>query len=408
MSEFMRFPSPFPGLHSPGDSLAHELGGVLGHDVPDPGAHRGLGTGEVLQLVLAPAGRRQLQHEADLVPLHVHRRLVPGGDVGRWGVVHLVDAAQQGEVEARQLVALRVVRRGEVGHVAMRQHVYLDRPAGGERHERRPVLAAEDDPRRCPLGLQDSLEQVRPEAVDGVDQSGGARGDVGVGVDLPVRVVQGHADGLAAVLEREHLLDAGQRGQRGGAIRPRLDHGAGARRRLASERALVGGAEADDLAAADGGAGAAESDGGEVVEAARSVLAGELRAERRRTVLEHGHVVVVGNLGGVGFGCGGERILVGGRQEHAILPGRGDGDPLSGERILAHRRRDGPRIEDAGIRLAIGREGRVGVVEIDQLTPVGKPVFAFGNLRHSTSSKYSSAGLPPIGWTDARTNRRTV
>ncbi|BDZ49218.1 hypothetical protein GCM10025867_14590 [Frondihabitans sucicola] len=87
-----------------------------------------------------------------------------------------------------------------------------------------------------------------------------------------MRVVQRHADGLAAVLEREDLLDAGQRAQRGGAVGPRFDHGAGPGLAETRERAERLGAEADDLAATDRGASAAEAERGQVVEVVRRIL----------------------------------------------------------------------------------------------------------------------------------------
>ena len=104
--------------------------------------------------------------------------------------------------------------------------MHLQRPAGRERHERRPVLAGEDHALGALLDLEDAREQVGPEALDLVEEACGARRDVGVGVDLAVGVVQGDADGLAPILEREDLLHPGQRRERGRAIGPRLDDGA--------------------------------------------------------------------------------------------------------------------------------------------------------------------------------------
>ncbi len=87
------------------------------------------------------------QGEADRIAADVHRRLMPGGDVRRRGVVERVDAAQQPQVEGCEFVALGIRQTGEVGHVTVRQDVQLDRPAGGEWHERREVLAPQDDAR---------------------------------------------------------------------------------------------------------------------------------------------------------------------------------------------------------------------------------------------------------------------
>src|SRR5690606_1538995 len=118
----------------------------------------------------------------------------------------------------------------------------------------------------------DALEEVGSLALDLREEGARARRDVRVRVDLPVRVVQRDADLLAAVLEREHLLDAGQRPEGGRAVCPRLDDGAGARDRLGAEAARALGAEAHDLASGDRRARATEAGRVEVVEAARGVL----------------------------------------------------------------------------------------------------------------------------------------
>ena len=162
------------------------------------------------------------------MPSGAHRRLVPRRDVGRGRVVHRVDAAQQPQVERRELVALRVVEGRQVGDVTVRQHVQLEGPARRERHEGGPVLTAQHDAGALLLKREDALEQVGRRAVDRIEQTLRARRDVRVRVDLAVRVVQGHPDRFAAVLEREHLLHAGKRRQCRGAVGPRLDHGAGA------------------------------------------------------------------------------------------------------------------------------------------------------------------------------------
>ncbi len=111
------------------------------------------------------------------------------------------------------------------------------------------MLATEHDALRCPLERQDVLEELRTVHADRLDEALGARRHVGVAVDLAVRVVQGHADRLAAILEGEHLRNARQRAEELGAVRPRLDHRARAGDCLRAERSLVLRAEADDLTA---------------------------------------------------------------------------------------------------------------------------------------------------------------
>ena len=159
----------------------------------------------------------------------------------------------------RQLVALGVVEGGEVGDVAVRRQVHLDRPARGGRHVRRPVLAAQHDPGARPRrsASRTSAQQVAAGAPRGAlgacrSSCARARRHERVGVDLAVRVVQRDADLAAAVLEAEHLLDAGQRrtaravrsAQASMTVRARCGVERG-------ERRVVVGGEADDLAAAD-------------------------------------------------------------------------------------------------------------------------------------------------------------
>ena len=57
---------------------------------------------------------------------------------------------------------------------------------------------------------------------------------------------------------------------------------------------------------------------------------------------------------------------------HAGLAGGGDRDPVAGQHVLPHGRGLGTRVEHAGVDGALGTEGRVGVVEVDQLAPVGE------------------------------------
>ena len=231
-----------------------------------------------------------------------------------------------------------------------------------------------------------SAKSVGPVLLDGCDQPGGSRGDVRVGVDLPVRVVQGDADRLAAVLEREHLLHAGECGQCGGAIGPGLDDGASPRRGEAAERALVLRAEADHLAAPDRGAGAADSDRGEVIEVAWGASGSrDRRTERRRLVLEHRDVVVAraprtGSTAsaapaGRARPAAGRRGSAERRRSRSIRRSAGPAASSRSPGGLQDRRRSGARS---------GCEVRVGVVEVDQLATVGERVHAFGDRGHGT------------------------
>ena len=83
-----------------------------------------------------------------------------------------------------------------------------------------------------------------------LQHGGGPRRQIGIAVDLTVRMGQRHPDLLAAVLEAEHLLDARCGHQVGGAMPPRLDDQPRMRRFQLRERPGVVAGKADHLAAA--------------------------------------------------------------------------------------------------------------------------------------------------------------
>ena len=111
---------------------------------------------------------------------------------------------------------------------------------------------------------------------------GGPRREVGVAVDLAVRMGQRHPDLLAAVLEAEHLLDAGHGHQVGGAVPPRLDDQAGVRRFQLRERCGVVAGKADHLAAAVPGSGHEAVAGGRTRRLARRRTGSGTGSRRRR------------------------------------------------------------------------------------------------------------------------------
>ncbi|KPC67388.1 hypothetical protein ADL26_20860, partial [Thermoactinomyces vulgaris] len=92
-----------------------------------------------------------------------------------------------------------------------------------------------------------------PVPLRGGEVLAGLRGDVRVAVDLAVRVVQGHADLDAAVLEAEDLCDVAAGGKLGGALGERPDDEGDAFGGEVDERGVVVVGEDDDLAAARGG-----------------------------------------------------------------------------------------------------------------------------------------------------------
>ena len=95
-----------------------------------------LGDGEVLQGARGTQHRHHLQVQAGrrrgrCAPAPGARRRCRAAALGAVGRhVVAVEAAEQVEVDQGQLVALVVVERHEVGHVAVRGKVHLDRPAG--------------------------------------------------------------------------------------------------------------------------------------------------------------------------------------------------------------------------------------------------------------------------------------
>ncbi len=242
------------------------------------------------------------------------------------------------------------------------------------------MLAAEHHTLGRLLGLEDVLEQVGGRAIDRLQHAGRAWSDVRVRVDLTVRVGQGDADRLTTVLEREDLLDAGQRRQRRRTVGPGLDDGAGAGDGLRAEGSRVLGAEADDLAASDRGACAAEAEGCEIVESAGRVGCHGCGAhcfreggpERGRAVLEHRDVVARGHFRRIARSLRRERVGVGAGHHHAVLPVRGDGDPVAGEHVEAHRRGVRAGVENAGVDGSIGSERGAGVVVVDEVAAVGE------------------------------------
>ncbi len=106
--------------------------------------------------------------------------------------------------------------------------MHLDRPARGERHECGEQLGLRDDAAAVGyLVREDVGEQVAAGAVGMgarlAQHHRGARRQIRIAVDLAVRMGQRHADLLAAVLEAEHVRDAGACHQIRGAVAPCVD-----------------------------------------------------------------------------------------------------------------------------------------------------------------------------------------
>ena len=93
----------------------------------------------------------------------VHRRLVPGRHVRHGQPEQPVEPAQHVQVERPEGVPFGLVERGDVGHLAVRVQVHLVGPAGGPRHERRPVRIGRHHPHPGPaFGGEDVGVQVAP------------------------------------------------------------------------------------------------------------------------------------------------------------------------------------------------------------------------------------------------------
>ena len=125
-----------------------------------------------------------------------------------------VAALKQRGVHLRQIPTLLIVELVEgQDAVANGGNMHLQWPAGCSRNVGDPGVVAHDD---ALLGLELGGENVVQEvaarllvvSLRMLQLLFELRGDEGVRVDLAVRVRERHADFLAMVLEREHLLDA--------------------------------------------------------------------------------------------------------------------------------------------------------------------------------------------------------
>jgi hypothetical protein len=206
-----------------------------------------------------------------------------------------------------------------------------------------------------PLLARFAGDEVLEEVASGAFAVRGGLGDgavhlrreVGEGVDLAVRVRQGDADLLAAVLEHVDLAYVGPGQQLGGAVGPGLEHQGCPRLGELGEGRVVFGREADDLAAP----------------AVRA-------AERGEAVLEDGHLVVrrrdLGEPVAVGRA---QRALVGRRLVRAVLPLRGDGDPLALGLVVPGLRRAVHGLERTPVHVVAAGLPVAGV-EIEQFPAV--------------------------------------
>src|SRR6266542_2955238 len=95
-----------------------------------------------------------------------------------------------------------VVEERDVRRAPDRIDVYLERPAGGRRYERRPVLVGGDHPySRSPFRREQVGHEAGAAAPGRREHPRGSGRDERQRVDLAVRVAQRHADLLAPVFE---------------------------------------------------------------------------------------------------------------------------------------------------------------------------------------------------------------
>ncbi len=313
---------------------------------------------------------------------------MPGRDVGRPAAEQAVKAAEHIKVDRAEGGARRVMQERQVGHPFGWEEQDLIRPAGRGRDESGPVVVARHHPRaRSELTRNQIAEQVASCALGVppclVKQPGRARRHEGIAVDLPMRVMEGHADFLTAVLEAEHLLDTVECGQCGGPVRPRLDDGAHPGGRELGEGGIVVGRETDDFASAVARTPREQVRLRSACRLRRGWMLPRLRSRQRgETVLEdHDVVAARGDFGGPPGPGRVERARVRCRQEGTVLALLGDHHPFPGKRIPPqHGRGTICRIAQVtGVPDGLSAEpGRF--VEVDDLAPVGEPRRVFPYL----------------------------
>ena len=178
-----------------------------------------------------PPHAEQLQVQVGQVPVDPHRGLVPGRDVRHRVAEQRVEAPQQVQVERPERVPLgrRTARPGRAPAGAGTTCTSNGQRAAAGTNAVQCSLAATTRSRRARSAASTSAKRLRPPVASACrraarEHRAGARRDERVGVDLAVRVVQGHPDLDAPVLEAEHLLHAGQGGQLGGPVGQRVQH----------------------------------------------------------------------------------------------------------------------------------------------------------------------------------------
>ena len=140
---------------------------------------------------------------------------------GSGSSVEPVEPSEHVDEHRRQRVAVLVAQRRQVGQIrSSGRDLERDRERRRQRHPRAPRADDRRDRARVAgigSGRHPPARRARLPA-----------GHVVVGVDLPVGMGDRRADLGAAVLEHEHVVDVVAGAERGGALRPQVDHLAGA------------------------------------------------------------------------------------------------------------------------------------------------------------------------------------
>src|SRR5712691_3727540 len=278
--------------------------------IVDESAGAELRSRQVLELVARAVGRIELDMKVMVVAGAARRCLVHRHHIRQRAFEKPVVLLQEPLEDSREGLVVVAVEIEQSATVSPRSQVHLIRPSSEGRHERDPVLVAQDGP----LTLELTLEHVAIQAAAvfayiprlGPQLSLEDRREERIRIDLSVRVTQRHADLLATVFEYVDVAHVGEAAQLVGAVAPHLDEVANVFDALLPERRVVIRRVADHLAP--------------------SLLSGE----GWEPVLEYRYVVV--GLGDLGFGVAGpggtERTVIWRRVVRAVLAPRRDGDPL--------------------------------------------------------------------------------
>src|SRR5712692_1167242 len=223
---------------------------VLCARIDDESAGAELRSRQVLELVARAVGRIELDMEVMVVAGAARRGLVHRHHIRQGAFEKPVVLLQQPLQDSRE--RLVVVEIEQPPTVSSRSQLDLIRTSREGRHERDPVLVAQDGP----LALHLTLEHVAIQAAAvfayisrlGPQLSLEDRREERIRIDLSVWVTQRHADLLATVFEYVDVAHVGEAAQLIGAVAPHLDEVTNVSDALLPERRVVIRRVADDFA----------------------------------------------------------------------------------------------------------------------------------------------------------------